>query len=303
MELNIIYNGESLSVLKTFPSDSIDCIITSPPYFNIRDYKHKDQIGREKTPQEYISKLIDIFGECKRVLKKEGSIWVNIADSYSKNKSLIGIPERFALAMTDELGLIRRNTIIWKKNNCMPSSIKDRFTIDYEFFLFLTKSPKYYFETQYEPLSPVTLKEIEKKYKGKGIKDYEGNGVQNPSDVKRRIIHGFAPFGGKKYKEYGNRVYSGKEYKISLDNLQRIKRTVWTINTQNFKGAHFATFPMNLLETPIRACCPENGIILDCFMGSGTTALVAKKLNRNYIGIEINSDYCKISENRINEVL
>lgn len=298
MKLNHVYCGESLSILKTFPSESIDCIITSPPYFNIRDYKHLQQIGREKTSQEYISNLMNVFNECKRVLKKTGSCWINIADSY-KDKSLIGIPEMFVLAMQFN-GWIRRNSIIWFKNNCMPSSIKDRFTIDFEYFYFFTKEKRYYFETQYEPLSPHTLKEIEKKYTGKGIKDYEGNGVQNPSDVKRRIIYKLAPFGGKNFKEYGNRTYSGNEYEItSTDNLKRIKRCVWNINHQSFKGAHFAVFSSKLIETPILACSPEEGIILDPFAGSGTTALVSKKLKRNYIMIDINEEYCKMMEDRL----
>lgn len=334
MELNTIYNGESLSVLKTFPSESIDAIVTSPPYshkndvdYGLRNYGVEGQLGIEKTPQEYISKLMEIMTECKRVLKKTGSCWVNIGDSYggtgSKGehrdpkykegrngqvvslttklspKSLLGIPERFVITMTDD-GWIRRNTIIWHKRNCMPSSVKDRFTIDFEYFYFFVKNKKYYFNTQYEPLSEHTLKQITKKYEGKGIKDYEGNGVQNPSDIKRRILYKFAPFGGKNHKEYGNRTYSGKEYILTGDNLQRIKRAVWTVNVQPIKEKFYAAFPPKLIETPILACSKENDIILDPFLGSGSTVLVAKKLNRRYIGIEINSDYVNIATERIN---
>jgi DNA modification methylase len=340
--LNIIYHNDALSQLKLLESESIDLIITSPPYYSLRNYGVEGQIGLEKTPHEYISNLLEIFRECKRVLKKTGSCWVNISDSYNKYKSLIGIPERFVIAMTDDGGWVRRNTIIWHKPNCLPSSVKDRFTIDFEYFYFFVKSKtyysetqyephklesiirakkgfktsntkylekltsvgnlrngsnplceqgrikrtvwtipeQYYFETQYEQYSDFTLPQINKQYKGQALKDYKKHMAQNPSDTKRSIIK-------------------------SLDvNRGRIKRTVWKINTIPFPGAHFATFPEKLLETPIKACCPpENGTILDPFMGSGTTALVAKKLGRNYIGIEINSEYIKIANNRIASII
>ena len=124
MELNKIYHGDSLEVLKTFSSESIDCIITSPPYYGLRDYGIEGQIGQEKTPKEYISNLMSIMDECKRVLKKTGSLWVNIGEGFI-NKSLSGIPERFVISMIDN-GWIRRNSIIWHKSNCMPSSVKSR---------------------------------------------------------------------------------------------------------------------------------------------------------------------------------
>src|SRR6476469_2031108 len=150
LPVNKIIQGSALDQLKTLPDNSIDCCITSPPYWNLRDYKVEDQLGREKDFHIYIQRLIEIFYHVKRVIKDTGSIFVNIGDSYNENKSLVGIPERFALAMTDQLGLIRRNTIIWHKPNPMPSSIKDRFTIDFEYLYFFTKSKNYHFETQYE---------------------------------------------------------------------------------------------------------------------------------------------------------
>jgi DNA modification methylase len=208
-----------------------------------------------------LDRLIEIFVEVKRVTK--GAIWVNIGDTYAgggggtrnenrinKNraqdipprggsdileKSLCGIPERFAIRMTDDLGLIRRNTIIWHKPNCMPSSARDRFTVDFEYVYFFTKSPRYYFETQYEP------------YNGKDIKDY---GVQNPSDVKRRIL-----FGGNKHAGYGPKTYSGKIWNPST--MGRIKRAVWHISTKPFAGAHFAVFPQQLITPMILSGCPK----------------------------------------------
>ena len=140
------------TVLKTLDANSVDMCVTSPPYWGLRDYKTDGQLGLEPTFHQYLEHLIEIFAEVKRVIKKTGSIWVNIGDSYNDNKSLSGIPERFAIRMTDELGLIRRNTIIWHKPNCMPSSARDRFTVDFEYIYFFSKSPRYHFETQYEPL-------------------------------------------------------------------------------------------------------------------------------------------------------
>ena len=269
--------------------------------YGLRDYGIDGQLGREKTPQEYISNLMAIMNECKRVLKKSGSLWVNIGDSYAghkgemrnpgyKNKqngyeyvqdcynkkeywvkgapikSLIGIPERFVIAMTDS-GWIRRNTIIWYKPNCMPSSAKDRFTVDFEYFYFFTKSPKYYFETQYEPFSdsPVGWRKD-----GRTAINGKGNGELS------------------KRNRFGESSDNG-----------RIKRSVWKITTRSFRDAHFATFPEALVETPIKACCPPNGVVLDPFFGSGTVGVVTKKLGRNFLGIELNESYIQIAQNRL----
>jgi site-specific DNA-methyltransferase (adenine-specific) len=357
MELNKIYQGNSLDVLKTFPSESIDCIITSPPYYGLRDYGIEGQIGQEETPQEYISNLMDIMNECKRVLKKTGSLWINIGDGYDKNKSLLGIPERFVIAMYDRTWL-RRNTIIWYKPNCMPSSVKDRFTVDFEYFYFFTKSKKYYFQTQYEPY---------------GLTErWGGNNMKLKPD-------------GKLAQNKNASVRGNRELQWHSNPQGRIKRTVWKIQTKPFKGAHFAIFPENLVETPIKACCPleicnkcnkprvrmekilgydkindwmvsggcdsngeykgkeikdyksakaqmpsetkrrilksmskqtsfeyskcdcnvgfHKGVVLDPFMGAGTVGVVAKKLGVNYVGIELNKDYIKMAENRINSIL
>lgn len=341
MELNKIYNGDSLEVLKTFPSESIDCIITSPPYYGLRDYGIEGQIGQEKTPQEYISNLMKIMDECKRVLKKTGSCWINIGDSYggtgSKGnykdpkykegrngqvvsvssklspKSLLAIPERFVIAMYDS-NWIRRNTITWYKPNCMPSSTKDRFTVDFEYFYFFTKNSKqilwkhrktgqwvdkqpkqefdengfliwqgysYYFETQYEPMSEVTKQRD--KYKFNGV--FKGQFTGSPNE--------------KRYQNTGRPIETPSFY----NEKGRFKRCVWKITTKPFKEAHFAVFPEGLIETPIKACCPSNGIVLDPFMGSGTVGVVAKKLGVNYIGIELKEEYIKMAEKRINSIL
>jgi len=266
--LNTIIQGNTLEVLKNIPDNSINMVITSPPYWGLKDYGMQGQLGLERTFKEYINNICNVFDEAKRVLRKEGTCWVNISDTYSANrtyqvtgtkqvknsqpekikqpqakdnnyqeKCLYCIPERFKLEMIDR-GWICRNEIIWHKPNAMPESVRDRFTQDYEKLFLFVKSRKYYFVQQKEML----------------------NGVL------------------------------------------RNKRSVWSINTQPLKNTHFATFPEELIEIPIKAGCPENGIVLDLFIGSGTTAVVAKRLNRNYIGIELNPEYIKIAENRINNI-
>ena len=279
-------------MLKKLPKESVDMVITSPPYWALRDYGVEKQIGLEPTFYEYIDKLCDIFDEVKRILKKEGTCWVNLGDTYGNsnqagtkvfgnkefnknrpsrlltktpekkikgfNKCLLQVPSRFAIEMVNR-GWMLRNEIIWHKPNCMPSSAKDRFTVDFEKIFFFVKNKKYYFETQYEKATYTDSR------KDKGL------------------------------IKYNNRL-TKCNVKVSDS---RIKRTVWRVSTKPFKGAHFAVYPQELIESPIRAGCPSNGIVLDPFFGAGTTGVVAKKLNKNYIGIEINSNYIKIAEERI----
>ena len=365
LEKNKVYSGNSLDVLKTFPDESIDMCITSPPYWGLRDYgtegqiwggddecEHdfksstrklhsgswgekdnalphqknatilnwevedktcgkcgawKGELGLEPTPEMFISNLCDIFDEIKRVLRPHGSCYVNLGDSYCRNpgqqdqsgktgiktfkynynfkhkknygsaykaKSLVQIPSRFGIEMTNR-GWILRNEIIWHKPSCLPASVQDRYTVDFEKMFFFTKNPKYYFKQQIEE---------------------------------------------------------------TKDSLQRNKRTVWHINTASFKDAHFAVYPLDLIESPIDASCPEfvdkktgkprervieknqdkvttyhdtgyqdgrddsefePGIVLDPFFGSGTTAQVAMSQDKDWVGIELNSDYEEISVKRL----
>jgi len=309
---NKVLCGNSKEVLKEFPSNSIDLVVTSPPYFNLRNYQHSDQVGSEAKRDDYIGNLWVIFAECKRALKKTGSIWVNIADSYGKDKGLMGIPERFVIMMEDALGLIRRNTIIWHKPSCMPSSAKNRFTIDFEYLYWFVKDPdSYYFETQYEPMKTDMSKELNwLKYNHKSTKDFASNGVQTPIDIKTRMLEKYKEraikFGGTKYPNsqdsVTNSTYSGKEW-IPNENLERIKRTVWSINTANSTESHFATYPEELIHIPIVSCTRKNDLVLDPFLGSGTTAIKAQKLERNYVGIELNKDYVRIAKRRLNNMI
>ena len=264
-----ILQGDALTELTFLESESIDCCITSPPYWALRDYKVDGQLGLEPTFQEYVTKLVNIFDEVKRVLVKTGSCWVVIGDTYNtrtitnkdgpewgelqrankptstyfhkqslktmQHKSLCMIPERFSIAMIDH-GWILRNKIIWYKPNCMPSSAKDRFTVDWEYVYFFTKSQKYFFETQYEPMSdlPVTV-ERRKQPQMLSTKDKEY--------MRLGVRHGFCKAWDPNY----------------IPNpLGRIKRCVWKISTKPFSsGAHFAVFPPDLVEPMIKAGCPE----------------------------------------------
>jgi DNA modification methylase len=257
--------GDALEQLRMLNDESIDMVITSPPYFRMRDYKESRQIGMEDLPEQFIIRLCDIFLEVKRVLKPTGTLWVNIADTYGQNwrwggkdtatelqkgnagtmdfmgkkgkdvdvpkKSLCCIPARFQIEMV-RCGWALRNTIIWHKPNCMPSSVKDRFTVDYEYLFFFSKSEKYYFNQQ---------------------KEAQG----------------------------------------------RNKRCVWTIPTQANTIKHYAMFPEKLVETPILAGCPPGGIVLDPFCGTATTGVVAMKMGKSFLGIDIKQEYCEIARERL----
>jgi site-specific DNA-methyltransferase (cytosine-N4-specific) len=392
METNIILNGDCLEHLKELPSESINCVMTSPPYWALRDYgtarweggssecNHKidrfgnrkvtentkidqskqgsvsgeyvangelcpkcgakridQQLGLEPTFQEYINKLCDIFDEVKRVLRKDGTCWVNLGDTYNnsgwagdkpnkfdhdpkdkkgglagrggqlgfQDKSLCLIPFRFAIEMQNR-GWILRNVIIWHKPNVMPSSVKDRFTVDFEYLFFFVKNKKYYFETQYEQIAESSFNDNRK---DKGLVPHKSG---KSMDIK--LIQGRTQEQKlTKQDLVGNRTYTGfnERYKesqygmngTSINSYGRNKRTVWTITTKPFKEAHFAVYPEEICETPIKAGCPIGGIVLDPFFGSGTTGLVALKQNKQFIGIELNPEYIKIAQARLKPYL
>jgi len=290
------YHGDCLEIIKHLPSQSINCCVTSPPYFGLRDYDHDDQIGLDPSPEEYIQKLVNVFREVKRVLRDDGTLWLNLGDSYSqsgnggsdkytqgyvgkvissknqnrlppvgyKPKNLLGIPWRVAFALQTD-GWYLRQDIIWHKPNPMPESVRDRCTKSHEYIFLLSKSLKYYYD--YEAIKEQCVDSIEVSLKKK------------------------ACFGGrKKHEGYGTRLHSGREYRGMPDN-KRNKRSVWTIPTRPFKGAHFATFPPKLAETCILAGCPEEGVVLDPFGGSGTSSLVSYRNRRKSILCELNSSY------------
>jgi DNA modification methylase len=294
--------------LQKLPAESVNCIVTSPPYYALRDYGVDGQIGLEKSPEKYIENLVNVFMECHRVLKNDGTFWLNIGDSYAgsmkgkghnkpsgiqpkaswvgekittfnlkgyKNKDLIGVPWALAFALR-ERGWYLRQDIIWHKPNPMPESVTDRCTKAHEYIFMFSKSPKYYFDKTaiLEPAKYDNRKKLEKSPSKKYLQDGTGLAVQGLSK------------GGYRWQDI-----EGK--------FMRNKRDVWCVPTKPLKEAHFAAYPPDLIRPCIAAGCPEGGIVLDPFMGAGTTALVARECYRNYIGIELNAEYVKIAEGRL----
>ena len=269
MKTEKIYQGDCIEVLKDFSDESIDCVVTSPPYWGLRDYGKEEQLGLEETPEEFVANLVKVFSEVKRVLKKEGTVWLNLGDTYY-NKSLAGIPFRVAFALQSD-GWYLRQDIIWHKPNPMPESVQDRCTKSHEYIFLLTKSPKYFYDID-------AIREIS-----------EGLGKTN------------IRFGGNKYGDSDDKHHQTKSGNKYIDSGFRNKRSVWKITTKPYKEAHFATFPMELPITCIKAGCPEGGIVLDPFFGSGTTGLAAQELSRHWVGIELNPEYIEIAKRRTSQ--
>ena len=300
---NKIICGDCLEVLKTIPDNSINCCITSPPYYGLRDYGVDGQIGLEETPEQYVAKLVAVFAEIKRVLRDDGTLWLNLGDSYAggngrwagdnrlsakqttnrgcintsnikipdglKPKDLIGIPWRVAFALQSD-GWYLRQDIIWHKPNPMPESVKDRCTKAHEYIFLLSKSQKYY---------------------------YDAGAIKEKADHPESIhVHK----NGNKMSGVAEDIKFATKPQRTMGGYEtRTRRSVWTVTTKPFREAHFATFPEDLIEPCALAGCPENGTILDPFSGAGTTAVVAKKNFRNYIGIELNPKYVEMAERRI----
>jgi DNA modification methylase len=310
--MNKIICGDALTELSKLESESIDCCITSPPYWGLRDYGVSGQLGLEKTPEEYVTKMVEVFREVRRILKREGTLWLNLGDSYVsaksryssveqtiaghlrnepvsgnrpdlkghsflKDKDLCGIPWRVAFALQSD-GWYLRQDIIWHKPNPMPESVTDRCTKSHEYIFLLAKSPKYYFDN--EAIMEESIW-------------YEKD---------KRAITGGVTNTGKSITEEGNQYQCNKSGSFSKIQGKRNRRSVWTITTKPFKEAHFATFPEDLIVPMVLAGCPKGGLVLDLFIGAGTTGVVAKKLDRNYIGIELNEKYVKMAEERIKAV-
>lgn len=311
METDRILCGDALEMLRTLPDNSVHCCVTSPPYYVLRDYGVDGQIGREDTPAQYVARLTDVFSEVRRVLRPSGTLWLNIADTYAgkgnqgdsvdpkypngrtgqtvainrrvegcKAKDMIGIPWMLAFALRDS-GWYLRSDIIWMKANPMPESCKDRPSRCYEHVFLLTKSRSYYYDAAAiaEPVAESTPMRMRRKFgKNKYSAGIPGQAHQHLND----------------YRPNG---YAEEDIP-----LLRNKRDVWQINSVPYKGAHFAAYPPKLVETCLLAGCPQDGIVLDPFLGSSTTAAVAKQMGRHYIGIELNPDYCELAKQRIGGV-
>lgn len=279
---NSILCGDSLTTLMTLPSESVDCIVTSPPYYGQRDYKMDGQLGSEETYKEYVNKLADILDQCKRVLKESGSLWLNLGDKYLHG-NLLGMPWRVALELQDR-GWILRNDIIWHKPNAMPHSAKNRLTTDHEYIFFFTKkSGDYFYDQDSIREEHVTFSENSKM---KGGKNHFGKNGGTPEIGKNS----------------GNSNLHNGRWDQAFHPNGRNKRTVWNVPLSKFRGAHFAVFPERLIEPCIRAGSKLDDLILDPFFGAGTTGVVANKLGRNYIGLELNPEYIEIAKERLSGV-
>ena len=296
-----------MEALKTLESESVDCCITSPPYWGLRDYGVEGQLGLEKTPEEYVAKMVEVFREVKRALKKEGNLWLNLGDSYNshstgqgnvggiegkrknkcdniantyrqttglKNKDLVGIPWTVAFALRAD-GWYLRQDIIWHKPNPMPESVTDRCTKAHEYIFLLSKNSKYYFDNG-------------------AIKE---SVLSDSFRTKRPMTSGAKA----QISTYTRGQPQGRTCGVGK-NGKRNKRSVWTVTTKPFREAHFATFPEDLILPCVLAGCPKGGVILDPFFGAGTMGVVAKKNFRNYIGIELNPKYVEMATKRIEQV-
>lgn len=305
VKLNTILPGDCLAGLKQLPDHFVQCCVTSPPYWSLRDYGIAGQLGAEDTPEEYVNNLIEILTEVRRVLKPDGTLWLNLGDAYwgsgkagnnpiyqtkhtdfgklvkdrsrfgkpatgwhpeLKNKDMIGLPWMVAFALRRQ-GWYLRQDIIWHKPNPLPESVTDRCVKAHEYLFLLSSSKKYYFDH----------KAIQTPAKGKT----EHDRISRPAKkvFSSPLIHGFREERGP--------------YRVAN------RRSVWSITTKAFKGAHSAVFPPELPELCIRAGSREGDIILDPFMGSGTTAMIAARLGRRFIGYELNPEYIQIAQERL----
>lgn len=289
--------GDVSESLRALPAQSVRCVVTSPPYFGLRDYGHEGQIGLEETPEAFVDRLVGVFREVRRVMTDDGTLWLNIGDSYNanrgasagfsdgktgrghpkhgkgltvpllKNKDLVGVPWRLAFALQAD-GWYLRQDIIWHKPNPMPESVKDRCTKAHEYLFLLSKSPRYYFDADAinEPADPANHR------RSAGV---------------RAMAPGSTPHGGP---ASGERRYS-----------TRNKRDVWSVNVASGKkhGAHFAVFPEALVEPCVLAGSAPGDVVLDPFAGSGTTGVVALRHGRAFVGCELNPDYAALARERI----
>jgi len=322
MSTHRIITGDCITGMKTLPDGCVHTCITSPPYFGLRNYNGgTEEIGCEQSPEDFVVKMVDVFREVKRILRDDGTLWLNLGDSYASNgcyinswlekdhnkdkkhlhtknhdryedrkafrggeynikaKDLIGIPWRVAFALQAD-GWYLRQDIIWSKPNPMPESVTDRCTKAHEYIFMLTKQPRYYY-------------------------DHEAIKEKSVTNVKRKTLPtdeykaGFTPdeVTGKKTNRGGKSLAYAYPNGLPFRN----KRSVWTVTTKPFRGAHFAVYPEDLILPCVLAGCPKDGTVFDPFTGSGTTAVVALKNGRNYIGTELNPEYVQIAEDRIAE--
>lgn len=269
MSQTITLTGDCIDSMQSLSEGSVHCCITSPPYWGLRDYGMSGQIGTENTVDEYVAKLVDVFREVRRILREDGTAWLNLGDTYGKGKQLCGIPWRVALALQED-GWILRQDIIWHKPNPMPESVKDRCTKSHEYIFLLSKGEKYYYDADSIRTESTST--------GPSWKDRKKAGEPMRHGLKGAAACGAGGFASNK--------------------LGANKRSVWKVVSGGYKGAHFATFPPDLIRPCVLAGCPEDGTIIDPFGGAGTTAIVASEHNRSSILCELNPEYVELSNKR-----
>ena len=286
MNIKILY-GDCLQTLSSIKEQSVNTCVTSPPYWGLRDYGEDNQLGQEETPEKFVENLVNVFREVHRVLKDDGTVWLNLGDTYNnkieklKSKDLVGIPWKVAFALQAD-GWYLRQDIIWHKPNPIPESVKDRCTKSHEYIFLLSKSPKYYYDYEAVKVKASDATEIRNKNKFNGA--FKGQFKGSPNE---------------------KRFQDGKPIdnpQFSLDGKSN-KKSVWTVSAKPYPEAHFATYPPELIKPCILAGCPEGGTVLDPFGGSGTTAQVANNLNRNAILCELNPEYVELAKKRLQESL
>ncbi len=280
--LNQVICEDAVIGLQRLPTALASTIVTSPPYFKQRNYGQPQQIGNEDDPISYVTRLVEVFRQCRRVLADTGTLWLNMGDKY-ENGRLLGMPWRVALALQDD-GWILRSDIIWHKPNAMPSSVKKRPTTDHEYVFLFSKQQDYYYDADAIREPHVTFSE--------------------QSMMKGGRNHFFKRGGTpEKGKNGGNPNLHNSRWDQAFHPKGRNRRTVWRIPLSKFPGTHFAVFPETLVELCVKAGSPRDGVVLDPFLGSGTTAVVAHRLGRNYVGIDCSADYCRMAEERIGRQL
>lgn len=340
-EQHRILVGDCIDMMRTLPDQSVQTCITSPPYFGLRDYGVDGQIGLEETPAEFIARLVEVFREVRRVLRDDGTVWVNMGDSYAskpngpvgfgghntdaphvavrtanarrssripegfKHKDMMGMPWRLAFALQDD-GWYLRQDIIWNKPNPMPESVRDRCTKSHEYVFLLSKSKKYYFDQAaiLEPCSPNTHARLSQDVQAQIGSERANGGAKSNGNMKAtaRKTNGVGWGHGSDAEErQRGRVKDNESMNSALAIMptERNKRSVWTVSTHSFKGAHFATFPPDLIRPCVLAGTPRGGVVLDPFGGAGTTSLVSMQEGRRSIICELNPEYAAMARRRI----
>lgn len=278
---NVVIHGDAAQVLEVLPENSVQAIVTSPPYYKQRDYNSDRQLGSEPTPEEYVRRLVAVLAASKRVLKPDGLLWLNLGDKYVDGK-LLGLPWRVAIALS-ESGWSLRSDVIWHKPNAMPASVTNRPTTDHEYVFMLSQATAYYYNADAIREPHVTFTEASRMRGGRGHFGKPGG----------------TPEAGK---NKGNPNLHRARWDQAFHPLGRNKRTVWSIPLSKFPEAHFAVFPEQLVENCVLASTRRGDTVLDPFCGSGTTLVVARRLGRHFVGIDVKKEYCRMALRRLNEV-